>query len=219
MPKKPSAPSMYPSLEGMQNLEDNGMTFRLKQISETRSFLESEHETRSRLRRRYKSIYNAFFYVSTASGVIAVGAGTAGMTALGTGIGAPIALPLGIASIAMGAASVGSSALCKILLKKVEKHERIKNLAAAKSSSVNGLVSNALKDNNISDEEYKLILAERESYREHKNQIRRRVRTEVKEINDDLKEQIRSEAEKKGIAKGKKEAMDTLLRTAQGNQE
>ena len=43
MPKKPSA--LYPSLEGMQNLEDNGMTFRLKQISETRSFFESEHET------------------------------------------------------------------------------------------------------------------------------------------------------------------------------
>ena len=109
---------MYPKLEDAQDVQDNGMTFRLKQISEIRTFLESENETRSRLRRRYKSIYNTFFYISTASGIIAVGAGTAGMTALGTGIGAPITLPLGIVSIAMGAASVGVSAICKVLLKK-----------------------------------------------------------------------------------------------------
>lgn len=213
MPKRePTAPPLYPKLDGIQ---DNGMTFRLKQISEIRTFLESENETRSRLRRRYKSIYNTFFYISTASGVIAVGAGTAGMTVLGTGIGAPITLPLGIVSIAMGAASVGASALCKVLLKKVEKHERIKNLATAKTSSVNELVSDALKDNNISNEEFQLILAERENYREHKNQIRQRVRAEVKKMSDEMKEQIREEAEKKGVEKGKKEAMDTLLRTAQ----
>ena len=221
MPKKaPTAPPMYPNLQDKftpQQLEDNGMTFRLKQISEIRSFLESEKDIRSRLRRRYKSIYNTFFYISTASGIVAVGAGTAGMTALGIGIGAPIALPLGIVSIAMGATSVGASALCKVLLKKVEKHERIKNLAAAKSSSVNGLVSNVLKDNNINNDEFQLILAERENYREHKNQIRQRVRTEIKEMSDEIKEQIQEEAEKKGVEKGKKEAMETLLRTAQEN--
>ena len=217
MPKKePTAPPLYPALQTQP--EENGMTFRLKQISEIRSFLELENETRSRLRRRYKSIYNTFFYISTASGVIAVGAGTAGMTALGTGIGSPITLPLGIVSIAMGATSVGASALCKLLLRKVEKHERIKNLAAAKTSTVNGLVSDALKDNTISNEEFQLILAERENYREHKDQIRQRVRTEIKEMSDDLKEQIREEAEKKGLERGKREAMDTLLRTAQQGQ-
>ena len=229
MPKiEPTAPLLYPKLDNINNdiakisaqpiVEDNGMTFRLTQISEIRSFLESENETRSRLRRRYKSIYNTFFYISTASGVIAVGAGTAGMTVLGSGIGAPITLPLGITSIAMGVISVGASALCKVLLKKVEKHERIKNLATAKISSVNGLVSDALKDNNISNEEFQLILAEREKYREHKNQIHRKVRTEVKEINNELKEQIREEAEKKGVERGKKEALHNLLRTAQQGQ-
>ncbi len=198
---------IYPNLP-----EDNGMTFRLKEISEIRSFLESENETRGRLRRRYKSIYNTFFYLSTTSATFAVGSGTAGIAALSTVIGAPITLPLGILSIVMGATSVGSSALCKILIKKVEKHERIKNLASAKASTVNGLVSDALKDNHISNEEYKLILAERENYREHKNQIRRRVKTAM---NDELKEQIRASAEKKGVEKGRKEAMNTLLRTAQ----
>jgi hypothetical protein len=203
MPKKePTAPPLYPVLAH----EDNGITFRLNQISEIRNFLESENEARSRLRRRYKSIYNTFFYISTAFGVIAVGAGTAGMAALGTGIGVPLTLPLGIVSIAMGATSVGASALCKVLLKKVEKHERIKNVAMAKVSSVNKLVSDALKDNNISDEEYKLILAERENYREHKKQIRQKVRNEMI---DEIKE-----AEKKGVEKGKKEALSDLLRTA-----
>ena len=108
----------------------------------------------------------------------------------------------------MGAASVGASALCKILLKKVEKHERIKNTAQAKMSSINGLVSDALKNNEISHEEYQVIMREHENYRELKNQIRRRVRTEV---NDDMI----AEAEKKGAERGKKEAMDSLLRTVQ----
>ena len=203
MPQKQTAPPIYPPLP-----EDNGATFRLIQISEIRSFLESENETRSRLRRRYKSIYNTFFYISTASGVIAVGTGTAGMTALGTGVGTLVTLPLGCVSIVMGAASVGASALCKILLKKVEKHERIKNTAQAKMSSINGLVSDALKNNEISHEEYQVIMREHENYRELKNQIRRRVRTEV---NDDMI----AEAEKKGAERGKKEAMDSLLRTVQ----
>jgi hypothetical protein len=116
MPKRPTAPPIYPDLPN--NGADNGISFRLGHISDIREFLESETETRSRLRRRYKSIYNAFFYASTATGITAVGAGTAGMTALGTGIGAVIALPLGVVSIAMGAVSVGSSALCKVILKK-----------------------------------------------------------------------------------------------------
>ena len=208
MPKKePTAPLIYPPLP----VEDNGMTFRLNQISEIRSFLDSENETRSRLRRRYKSVYNTFFYLSTASGVVAVGAGTTGMVALGTIIGAPITLPLGIVSIAMGAVSVSSSAICKLLLKKVEKHERIKNMAQSKISSINSLVSDALRDNNINDAEYKIILQEQENYRQHKAGIRERARANIIELNEEMKEQIRA-AEKKGIAKGKKEVAD-LLRT------
>jgi phage-related minor tail protein len=92
---------------------------------------------------------------------------------------------------------VGTSAIYKVIMKKIEKHERIKSIATAKLSSVNGLVSNALKDNQISDEEYKLILQEEVNYRDHKNQIRRRVRTEIKEMDEQLKEQIRQEAEKR----------------------
>ena len=194
-PIEPTAPplQLYPELpvEQQHEQQEDGKTFRLKQISEIRSFLDSENEKRSRLRRRYKSIYNTFFHISAVSGIIAVGAGAAG---IGAPITVPITLPLGIA---MGSVSVGTSALCKLLLKKVEKHERIKNIAQAKLSSINRLVSNALKDNNVSDEEFQLILNEKENYREHKDQIRRRVRTEATEINDEIKEQIRAEAGKK----------------------
>jgi hypothetical protein len=68
----------------------------------------------------------------------------------------------------------------------------------AKLSSVDGLISGALKDNVISDEEFKIIQQEHENYREHKKHIRERVRREVKEMEEDLKEQIRAEAEKRG---------------------
>jgi hypothetical protein len=65
MKKEPSAPPIYPELPADAELlqqnptQDKGMTFRLKRISDIREYLEKEVETRGRLRRRYKSSYNA----------------------------------------------------------------------------------------------------------------------------------------------------------------
>jgi hypothetical protein len=101
MPNKiATAPPIYPNLPTEDSPSDEpAQNFRLKQIRDIRDYLENEAEIRSRLRRRYKSIYNTFFYLSTTTGVIAMGAGTGSVVALSTGIGALVALPLGIASI------------------------------------------------------------------------------------------------------------------------
>ena len=51
-----------------------------------------------------------------------------------------------------------------------------------KLSSVNGLVSKAIQDGNISNEEFQIILQEMESYRNHKSQIRNRITADVREL-------------------------------------
>jgi hypothetical protein len=139
--------------------------------------------------------------------MLAVGASVSAAAALATGIGAIASLPLGIVAITSGILGVIGSGISKIVLKKIEKHERIKLIALSKLSSVNGLVSDALQDGVINDVEYRVILQEMESYREQKSQIRRKIRNE---LSTEKEREIREEAEKKGIQKGRDIAMINL---------
>jgi hypothetical protein len=221
MGKKPSAPPIHPDLtvklpaelpaELPQQNQDEGMTFRLKRISDIRDYLENEAETRGRLRRRYKSSYNAAYYVNAGASILAIGASTAAATSLATGIGAIASLPLGIVAITSGVLGVIGSKISKIVLKKVEKHERIKLIAMSKLSSVNGLVSTALRDGAVSDEEFNIILLEMESYRDHKTQIGKKIRNE---LSTEKEQEIREEAQKKGILQGQELALKNLQRIA-----
>ena len=139
-----------------------------------------------------------------------VASGVAAAATLATGIGAIASLPLGLTAVSTGVIGVVSTGISKIVLKKVEKHERIKFIADAKLSSVNGLVSKALQDGKISNEEYQIILQEMESYGTHKSQIRNRITAEIRELTVDKEEEIREEALKKGILKGQEMAMSNL---------
>ena len=213
---EPSAPPMYPNLDEVQHVpqiqqaEDEGKTFRLKRISDIREILEKEVETRGRYRRRYKSIYNTAIYVNAGAGITSVASGVAAATALATGIGVIASIPLGFTAVATGVLGVISTGISKLMLKKVEKHQQIKLIAAAKLSSVNGLVSRALQDGSISNEEYQIILQEMESYRDHKSQIRNRTIGEIRELTVDKENEIREESLKKGILKGQEMAMTNL---------
>lgn len=213
--KNPSAPlletssQLYPDLTAELSAETNNSDqyFRLKQICEIRDKLEQEAETRGRLRRRYKAFYSTTHYVNMGSSLTAVASSTAAAISLSTGVGAIAAFPLGIVAIATGVIGVVSSKIGKLVLKKCEKHERIKYIALSKLSSISNLVSKALTDKQISQEEFEVILQEMESYRDHKSQIRNRVRNE---LSNEREEEIRVEAEKKGLLKGQEMALTNL---------
>ena len=187
---EPSVPPIYPNLDQHVQLEDSkeedeGKTFRLKRISDIREFLEKELETRGRYRRRYKS------------GLTSVGSSIVAAATAAIGVGVIASVPLGFTAVASGVLIVVSAAVSKILLKKVEKHQQIKLIAAAKLSSVNGLVSRALQDGHISNEEFQIILQEMESYRDHKSQLRNRTIGEIRELTVEKENEIREESLKK----------------------
>ena len=215
---EPSAPPIYPNLEEVVQ-KDEGETFRLKRISDIREFLEKELETRGRYRRRYKSVYNTAIYVNAGAGLISIccsiGTGTSALT----GLGIFAAVPLGFTAVATGVLSVISTGISKILLKKVEKHQQIKLIAAAKLSSVNGLVSKALQDGHVSNEEYQIILQELENYRSHKSHVRNRTMGEIKEITTAKELEIQEASLKKGILKGKEMAMENLQTMLRGTEQ
>ena len=130
------------------------------------------------------------------------------------GVGAVVIIPLG------GVAIIGSvliSGVCvalgKATMKKVEKHESVKGTAESSLNTVDNLVSRALEDGIVSNEDFHHILREMENYRGHKAGIKHRTRANLIELTTEREAQIRAEAEQAGLEKGKKEALKNLLST------
>ena len=71
----------------------------------------------------------------------------------------------------------------------------------------------------VSDEDFHHIMSEWDNYRGHKAGIKHRTRADLIELTAEREKQIRAEAraegEQVGLDRGKKETMNSLLRTAQ----
>lgn len=179
MTKLPSAPetsaseasqlSYSPVVQYPQLPRDN--SFRLQQVDAIRRELQKECESYSKTRSRYKSAYNTFTFVTIGANGIGVTATGASVTTLAVGA-VPISLPLGIVALSSGSVGLISSYIQKHLLRKVLKHERIKNTAMTKLGTINSVVSKALADENISQDEYNVIQREMQEYRRIKQEIR-----------------------------------------------
>ena len=62
---------------------------------------------------------------------------------------------------------------------KIEKHEKIAMLAVSTLNTINNVISKALSDYSISDEEYSLILLEFESFTRMKDDLRIKSKTSL----------------------------------------
>ena len=67
---------------------------------------------------------------------------------------------------------VGNRAIKKMSLK-IEKHEKIAMLTVSTLNTISSLISKALSDNSISDEEFSLILLEFEKFTRMKEDLRK----------------------------------------------
>ena len=165
--KKPSAPNsnLYPELpEATEPSEatDQGVQFRLNKISEIRNFLENEVDQRGKLRRKYKTLWNVFYNTAQVSGVVALGSGGGAIGTMATGVGAVVSIPLEGVAIIGSVLSGVCVALGKATMKKVEKHESVKRTAESSLNTVDNLVSRALEDGIVSNEDFHHILREME---------------------------------------------------------
>lgn len=212
MKKEPTAPQLYPDISTEPS--DSGVQFRLKQISEIRDFLENEVQTRDKLRRKYKSVWNVFYGAAQFSGAVAVASGSGAVGTLATGVGAVVSIPLGGIAILGGLVSGTCVALGKATMKKVEKHESVKRTAESSLNTINDLVSNALMDGTVSNEDFHHILRELGNYKGHKAGIKHRTRADLIELTTDREREIRAEGEQAG----KKAALESLLSTAKSQQ-
>ena len=189
----PSAPPLYPSL--------NGGDYRLKKISDCQKELENEISHYRRISKKYKrakTIINAF---AATTGILAVVLSSASFATLLSGIGAIIGAPIaGIAAL-LGTFSTVAGAGSGRLHKKITKHEKTIFLAESKHLSVSRLVSKVMSDGEVTDAEFHLILREIENYNSLKSQLRRKVKKiensseniDVEALRQELKKKIQQE--------------------------
>ena len=182
----PSAPPLYPSL--------NGGDYRLKKIIDCQKELENEITHYRRISKKYKrakTIINAF---AVTTGALTTVLSTASLATLLSAIAAPIGASMaGIAAL-MGITSTAAGVSSERLNKTLTKHEKTISLAESKHISISRLVSKALTDGEVSDVEFNLILREIDNYYSLKGQLRREVK-KIENISSD--ETLRQELKKK----------------------
>ena len=127
--------------------------YRLKKIGEIQEILIAERDSI----KHYNRGVNIFDVIDNCSGFFAIGLGITDVSLLSTIVAAPAAIGMEAASIVMGLLRVVENRTSKKMSLKIEKHEKIAMLAVSTLNIISSLISKALSDNSISDEEYPLI--------------------------------------------------------------
>ena len=161
--------SIYPKLE------TEPTQFRLQEISNIQTKLEHESGERAKLCKKYKRAENILDAIDIGTNGLALSLGVTTGVLAGTGILLPFAIPFGITSACAASLGITCKFINRKLKRKFSKHSNIRQLAMSKLNSVLGIISKAIEDNKISDEEFKLVRDEMEKYNELKAQIQTKV--------------------------------------------
>ena len=112
-------------------------------------------------------------------GVTAIGFGITGIGILSTIVAAPTVIGMEAVSIVMGLLRVVENRAIKKMSLKIEKHKKITMLAVSAFNTISSLISKALSDDSISDEEYSQILLEFETVTRKKEDLRIQCKTSL----------------------------------------
>ena len=174
---------------------DGGQSYRLQKINEIQRVLEDEREKRHNLSKKYHKAVKVVGNIDSALVTISMGLSVAGVGILSTVIAVPAVIVMETTALGAGFLGIIGNQFNKMLMRKAEKHEKIKVIAETKLDTINGLISKALTDNKISDEEYTLILSEVIKYRKMKEDVRSKTRKSIdEEMRTSLINQGREEA-------------------------
>ena len=137
---------------------NDGHIYRLRNIDEIQEILIAKRDKRNELSIKYNRGVNVISVIDNCLGVTAIGLGITGVMLLSTFVAESAVIEMEAVSIVMGLLRfVGNGAIKKMSLK-IEKHEKIAMLAVSTVNTNSRLISKALSDHLISDEEYSLIL-------------------------------------------------------------
>ena len=163
-------PNIYPNLN--ETLLSDQQHFKLNKINEIKDYFVAKIKERELMSKRL-SKYIAFCdYFDKSLIVLSATSGSISIVSFATVIGTPV----GIASASFSLAFSLSTGIVKKLLKatrdKKKKHNKIIRLDRSKLNSIERKVSEALINNEISHEDFRIIINEEKNHRELKESIR-----------------------------------------------
>ena len=133
--------------------------YRLKKIDDIQEILIAERDKRNELCIKYNRGVNIIGVIDSCWGVTAIGLGITGVSLLSTIVAAPAVKNwIGSSINCYGLLRVVGNRAIKKMSLKMETHEKIAMLAVSTLNTISSLMSKALSDDFISDEEYSLIL-------------------------------------------------------------
>ena len=194
----PSAPpdeqGLYPQLPQHD--------FRMQKANEVSAAMNTEVVHYRSVAKKYKRAKKAANWSAAGFGMFSTALSSASLASALSVIGLPAAIPLSGVGGAFAAASSGLIIASKKLDSKIKKHQEIVTLAIAKRDTVDRLLSKALVDNQISDAEFQLLMAEFSQYNALKDAVRAKLtrqpsRPDVEKIKKDLRAEMEAEFRKK----------------------
>ena len=139
-------------------------TFRMETLQAMEHYLQDEIRTRQSLKKKYLYLKNSFAVLNYTLLVVSLVAGA-------TGVLVSPGIILSAVTSSVSIVSMICPALAKKMQSKSKKHSAIQNLAEEKLNTVYCHISKALNDDFISDEEFKQVYDDIESYRCEKGNI------------------------------------------------
>ena len=127
--------------------------YRLKHIKDVQFELKRNLEIRKSLRKRYSNLNSSLDYSNYALNTVSCLSGVSSISLLSTIALVPVSVVLGGVSAGCGVASIIVSKLNKKFKHKQDKHRDIYNLCENKLNTINSILSKALNDGFISNEE------------------------------------------------------------------
>ena len=160
---------IYPDV---QNHENKGDDFRLNEVSKCLTYLETELKKREQIFKKYKRTHSLLMKTNAISGTLSV---LISGSAVGTSL-TVVLIPVGVSLASIGGffgfVSVLTGLIAKKISPKLNKHLQTVSVCNAKLNTIKDLISKALQDNDISPEEFRLIMSEVEKYKKLKNSFR-----------------------------------------------
>ena len=152
--------------------------------------------------KKYKRAKKIVNWSATVTGLLSAACSTASLGSAISVVGLPVSIPLGGIGGAFALASSGLIFTSKKLASKIKKHQEIVTLAIAKRDTVCRLQSKALADNQISDSEFQLIMAEFSQYNTLKEAVRAKItrnpsQPDIEKIKKNVQSEMEAEFQKK----------------------
>ena len=150
----------------------NEQQFRLNKINEIKDYFVAEIKERELMSKRLSKYIASFDYFDKSLIVLSVTTGSISIASFATVIGAPVGMMSASCSLAFSITTGFVKKFLKTIRNKKKKHNKIVMLARSKLNSIESKISEALINNEISHEDFMIILNERTKYRGLKEGIR-----------------------------------------------